>query len=217
MTAIKICGLQRAEHALAAAEAGAAMLGFIFAPSRRQVSAEDVQAIRAALAAAGHQPELVGVFVNAAASEMLAVAERCGLDVLQLSGDEPVELLARLPGRRVIKAIRLAGLPEEQSWLQQGPHHDHVRLLVDAHVPGTYGGAGVVADWDRAAELALRVPILLAGGLRPANVGKAIGNVRPWAVDVSSGVEIDGAKDSAAIRAFIEAVHTADREYGITH
>jgi phosphoribosylanthranilate isomerase len=84
-----------------------------------------------------------------------------------------------------------------------------VRLLVDAHVPGSYGGAGVVADWDRAAGLARRRSVLLAGGLTPANVAEAIQRVRPWGVDVSSGVEINGVKDHQKIRAFVAAARAA--------
>lgn len=211
MTVVKICGLRTPEHALVSAAAGAELLGFIFAPSRRQVEAQQVAAIRAALAEAGYRPELVGVFVNSPATTMLEIADYCGLDILQLSGDEPPGILAALPGRRVIKAVRLAGQPDEQHWLRPGPHHDRVRLLVDAHVRGSYGGAGVTADWAGAAELAGRLPILLAGGLTPDNVGDALRQVAPWGVDVSSGVETDGVKDTSKIRAFVAAVRAAER------
>jgi phosphoribosylanthranilate isomerase len=209
MGAVKICGLREPDHALAAAEAGADLLGFILAPSRRQVQAAQVIAIRDTLKAAGHSPELVGVFVNAPAAEIRSTAAACRLDVVQLSGDEPLAILDELPGTRIIKAIRMANTPAEQSWLRPGPHHDHVRFLVDAHVPGSYGGAGVVADWERAAMLARTMAILLAGGLTPENVGAAVQQVRPWGVDVSSGVERDGTKDSALIRAFVAAARAA--------
>jgi phosphoribosylanthranilate isomerase len=205
MGAVKICGLREPEHALAAAEAGADLLGFILAPSRRQVTAAQVGIIRDTLTAAGHSPELVGVFVNAPAAEIRSMVGSCRLDVVQLSGDEPLTILDELPGIRIIKTIRMTNTLVEQSWLRPGPHHDHVRLHVDAHVPGTYGGAGVVADWERAEVLARTVPILLAGGLSSENVEAAIRQVRPWGVDVSSGVELDGRKDSARIRAFVAA------------
>ncbi len=211
MTVVKICGLRTPEHALASAAAGAELLGFIFAPSRRQVEAQQVITIRAALAEAGYRPELVGVFVNSPAAVMREIADHCGLDILQLSGDEPPGILAALPGRRVIKALRLAGHPDEEQWLRPGPHHDHVRLHIDAHVPGSYGGAGVIANWERAADLARRLPIILAGGLTSDNVAAALAQVGPWGVDVSSGVETDGIKDNGKIRAFIAAVRAAER------
>jgi phosphoribosylanthranilate isomerase len=210
MTVVKICGLRTIEHALAALEAGADLLGFIFAPARRQVSPAEVAAIGAAVRAApgGDRVGLVGVFVNEAPERMAATTAECGLDAIQLSGDEDEQVLCELPPARIIKAVRLAGAGAEQGWLRtQVP-----RLLVDAHVPGAYGGAGIVADWARAAELACRRPIILAGGLTPANVAAAINQVRPWGVDVSTGVEIDGVKDSARILAFVAAVRAADRK-----
>jgi phosphoribosylanthranilate isomerase len=214
MTVVKICGLRTTEHALVALEAGADLLGFIFAPARRQVSPVEVAAIGAAVRAApgGNRVSLVGVFVNEAPEHMAATAAECGLDAIQLSGDEDQGVLRELPqGRAIIKAVRLAGAAAEQGWLDaQG-----LRLLVDAHVPGAYGGAGVVAEWDRAAALARRRPIILAGGLTPGNVATAIGQVRPWGVDVSSGVETNGAKDSAKIRAFVAAVRAADQRLEI--
>ena len=121
---------------------------------------------------------------------MLAIVRQCGLDAIQLSGDEASEVAGQLPGIALFKAIRLDGAPSEAGWLDANQAPD-VRLLVDAHVPGSYGGAGVLADWGRAAELARRRSIVLAGGLTPENVGAAIRQVRPWGVDVSSGVETE--------------------------
>jgi phosphoribosylanthranilate isomerase len=218
MTIVKICGLRSIEHTLAAVEAGADLLGFIFAPSRRQVSPAEVAAIRDAVYAApgGAQVGLVGVFVNETPRRMIALARECGLDAIQLSGDEDAQIMPDLVADRlechVIKALRLAGAPAEQGWLQSS---FSPRLLVDAHVPGAYGGAGVVADWNRAAALAAQYSVILAGGLTPDNVGAAIRRVRPWGVDVSSGVETDGVKDSAKIRAFIAAVRAADQEWAL--
>ena len=211
MTIVKICGLRTIEHALIALEAGADLLGFIFAPARRQVSPAEVAAIGAAVRAApgGDRVGLVGVFVNEAPERMAAVAAECGLDALQLSGNEDQRVLSELPqGRAIIKAVRLTGAAAEQSWLDA----DGAGLLVDAHVPGAYGGAGVVADWERAAELARGRRIILAGGLTSGNVAAALGQVRPWGVDVSSGVETDGVKDRAKIRSFVAAVRAADRQ-----
>ncbi|HJZ49624.1 MAG TPA: phosphoribosylanthranilate isomerase [Roseiflexaceae bacterium] len=213
MTLVKICGLRTIEHALAAADAGADMLGFVFAPSRRQISPEAAAAIVQAVRAkpAERPVTIVGLFVNAAPDRMLAIARQCGLDAIQLSGDETSDLADRLPGYTLLKAIRLGGAPSEAGWLEPSPAQA-VRLLIDAHVPGSYGGAGVLADWDRAAALARQRPIMLAGGLTPENVGAAIRQVRPWGVDVSSGVEIDGAKDAAKIRAFVGAARASDRQ-----
>jgi phosphoribosylanthranilate isomerase len=214
MTIVKICGLRTIEHALAALEAGADLLGFIFAPARRQVSPAEVAAISSAVRAApgGDRVGLVGVFVNETPERMAATAAECGLDAIQLSGDEDEQVLRELPpARTIIKAVRLAGAAAEQGWLRaQGS-----RLLVDAHVPGAYGGAGVVADWGRAAEMARRRPIILAGGLTSTNVATAIEQVRPWGVDVSSGVETDAVKDSAKIRAFVAAVRAEDQRFEI--
>jgi phosphoribosylanthranilate isomerase len=210
MTLVKICGLRTIEHALAAADAGADMLGLVFAPSRRQISPEDAANIAEAIRATprGRQVSIVGLFVNEAPERMLAIARQCQLDAIQLSGDEISDLAERLPGYTLLKAIRLDGAPSEAGWLAgQG-----ARLLVDAHVPGSYGGAGVLADWDRAAELARRRSIMLAGGLTPENVGAAIRRVRPWGVDVSSGVETGGAKDILKIRAFVGAARAGDQQ-----
>ena len=193
MTIVKICGLRSAEAALAAVEAGADLLGFIFAPARRQVSPAAVAAIAdtvgAARTASGRTVSLVGVFVDEAPDRMEELARACRLDALQLSGDEDEAVLRALPiDRTVIKAVRFSGAAGEQGWLWTAPS-PRLRLLVDAHRPGSYGGVGVIADWDQAGHLARRREIILAGGLTPANVAEAVRRVRPWGVDVSSGVE----------------------------
>lgn len=210
---IKICGISSIEHALAAAQAGANMIGMIFASSRRQVSPEQAAAIRNALnqIEADQRPLLAGVFVNADAEDILTVVDYCGLDIIQLSGDEPLDMAEGLGERQIIKTVRLKGERIEQPWLQYplyDHHHPKVRLHVDAHVAGSYGGSGVMADWERAEALARCMPIILAGGLNAENVQEAILKVRPWGVDVSSGVETDGVKDSQKIRMFIEAVRS---------
>jgi phosphoribosylanthranilate isomerase len=214
MTLVKICGLRTVEHALAAFEAGADMLGVILAPARRQVGSLQVaamrRAVRAAEASAGRGAKIVGVFVNETPERIQEIAATCQLDAVQLSGDEPASIAGRLGGWALFKAVRLADANDEAAWSE--PELPNVRLLVDAHVPGAYGGAGVLADWARAAVLSRRRPIVLAGGLTPENVGAAISQVRPWAVDVSSGVETDGVKDVAKIQAFIRAVRVADEQ-----
>lgn len=220
MTIVKICGLRSVEHALAAFEAGADLLGFVFAPARRQVTPDQVatiaEAVGSAAASSGRRAGLVGVFVNETPDRMEAIARACSLDALQLSGDEDERVMRDLPPERaVFKAVRLNGAPDEQGWLRAGLA-PRLRLLVDAHVAGSYGGAGVVADWEQAAGLARQRQIVLAGGLTHDNVATAIGRVRPWGVDVSSGVETGGVKDVVKIRAFVAAVRAADQEREIS-
>lgn len=213
MTQIKICGLRAPEHALVAVAAGADMLGFNFALSRRQVTPDEAASlIRAVRATEATQRVMcVGLFVNEQPARIIEIVEHCGLDAVQLSGNEPWSIVAALPGNLpLLKAVRLAGAPEEQDWLDADA--PQITLLVDAHVPGSYGGTGVAADWTRAAALARERPIMLAGGLSPENVGTAVRQVQPWSVDVSSGVETNGAKDSAKIRAFVAAAQAADAE-----
>jgi phosphoribosylanthranilate isomerase len=244
---VKICGLRNPDPALAASAAGAGLLGFVFAPSRRQVTPAEAAALAAAVRAipAPH-PRLVGLFVNAEPATINAVAARVGLDLVQLSGDESVEHADQI-ALPIIKAVRMDGSAVEAGWLarwddqnrdqrpktkdegrtgQAEPADRHqalalglwplvparpssLILLVDAHVPGSYGGTGVTADWAKAAALARRGPMLLAGGLTPANVAAAIAAVRPLGVDVSSGVETDGMKDVLKIEAFIGVARAA--------
>jgi phosphoribosylanthranilate isomerase len=203
---VKICGLRTVEHALAAAAAGADMLGLVFAPSRRQVSLAEAGVIVAAVRSLPPPyPRMVGLFVNEHPATISAIATQLSLDLVQLSGDEPASDAEALAWP-LIRSVRMDGSANEAAWLAQprtGPHE--LIFLVDAHVPGSYGGTGVRADWERAAALATRVPLLLAGGLSAANVGMAIAKVRPLGVDVSSGVEHEGQKDPARIDAFIAA------------
>ena len=213
---MKICGLMQPRHALAAAESGADMLGMVFAPSRRQVSPGTACGIVAALRGRADRPLLVGVFVNESTARMLEIAERVGLDLLQLSGDESAEQVDECAAYYpTIKAVRFpATMPIEQAIAELGPYTrldrgERVRLLLDTYSPGVYGGTGETADWSLAAAIAERLPLILAGGLNPDNVGAAIEQVSPWAVDVSSGVETGGVKDSFLIREFISAASYA--------
>lgn len=216
MTRVKICGVTEPSHALVAAEAGAAMVGVVFAESRRKVSAEQARAIAQALKERHPSTGLVGLFVNRPAREVNRVASQCRLDAVQLSGNESWELCQGIE-KPVIKAVRVR--PEMDvggllAHLRQGMKalgEKRLRFLVDAHVEGSYGGTGTTADWDVAGQLAAELPITLAGGLTAENVGQAIEKVKPWGVDVSSGVETDGIKDAAKIRNFLDAVRKADR------
>ncbi len=212
MTIVKICGTTNLEDALVAAEAGADLLGFIFyPPSPRYVAPETVVAIVQEVRTIFADPPLcVGVFVNAPAPEVKSVLERTGLDLAQLHGDESVEALQALEGRgfkavrpkETAEALSLAALYAPLS-SPSGP-----QLLIDAYHPHLYGGGGRRGDWDVAAAVAQRVErLLLAGGLTPENVAEAVSAVKPWGVDVASGVEATpGRKDPAKLRAFIAAV-----------
>lgn len=213
MTLVKICGIREVEHALVAVEAGADMLGLVFyPPSPRYVTFEQARAVRDAVR--GADPErrvrLVGLFVNETPEHMNAIADEVGLDVIQLSGDEPGSVIAELD-RSAFASIRIdsSGKLDEEQKFRELTAAKPLAIMVDAHVPGLYGGTGTVADWFIAADFALRYPVILAGGLRPENASDAVRRVKPFAIDVSSGVETDGVKDSAKIRAFIAAAKPA--------
>ncbi len=204
---IKICGLTSASDALVAAEAGADALGFVFAPSPRQVTARAVAEITAQLPP---EPLRVGVFVNATAPELRAAAEAAGLTVLQLHGQEPpslaAELAAALPGVAIWKAVGMRRPDAEAQLAAWRPRA--AALLLD----GGSGGSGERFDWSRAAALGQTTGarIIVAGGLDPDNVAVCVRRARPWGVDVSSGVErTPGKKDPAKVIAFIQAARAA--------
>lgn len=215
MVRIKICGVTEVEHALAAASAGADFVGLVFASSRRQVSPEKARQIAAALRQREPHPAIVGVFVNAPAEEINRLAQECLLDWVQLSGDEGWDFCRRV-NRPVIKAVRVAPrqsatdvAAEIEAGLKKSPE---ALVLLESRVPGAYGGTGQTLDWGLAGEVARRFPIILSGGLAPDNVGQAIARVRPWGVDVSSGVETRAKKEPTRIRAFIEEARRAARD-----
>jgi phosphoribosylanthranilate isomerase len=216
MTRVKICGVTEPFHALVAAEAGAAMVGVVFAESRRKISVEQARMIAQALKERHLSTEVVGLFVNRPAAEMNRVANQCGLDAVQLSGNESWELCQDVE-KPVIKAVRVkpgmdvGGLLAHLHQGMKSLGEKRLRFLVDANVEGSYGGTGATADWDVAGQLAAELPIILAGGLTVENVGQATEQVKPWGVDVSSGVETDGIKDATKIRNFLDAVRKADR------
>jgi phosphoribosylanthranilate isomerase len=210
MTHVKICGIKTLNDALAAIDAGADMIGFNFyLKSARFVAPSRCADIQAALANRGAPVVTVGVFVNAAADEVTDVMDLCGLDLAQLHGDEPPEMLEALDGR-AFKAIRPKTAGEARDALARYPHRaEPPALLVDAFSRAGYGGTGETGDWHLAAELAAEHAILLAGGLCPENVQGALAQVRPWGVDVASGVEAArGVKDPARMAAFVRAVRS---------
>jgi phosphoribosylanthranilate isomerase len=194
---IKICGLTRLEDALLAAELGADALGFNLWPgSKRHLDADAVRAIVDRL------PPLVtavGVFVNQPPTDVLSLAAQSGVQAVQLHGDESWEDVNGYP-IPAIKAFRVAG-PESLADL----HRYRVRaVLLDAPSAG-FGGSGQTFDWALAAEVARHARVILAGGLNPENVAAAVRAVRPYAVDVASGVErAPGVKDPEKLRRFVE-------------
>jgi len=197
---VKICGITRLEDAEAAVAAGAGAIGFIFWPkSPRFIDPHRARAIAAAL------PPFVtavGVFVNQPLAYVNGVASLVGLGAVQLHGDETPEFAATVT-RPVMKAVSI-GRDEAQIWPSR------VRLLLDVHDPVARGGTGRTIDWAAAAGLAARREVVLAGGLTPDNVADAVARVRPFGIDVSSGVErAPGIKDHGRLKALFEAVHDA--------
>jgi phosphoribosylanthranilate isomerase len=203
---VKICGITRPQDADLAARLGASALGFIFWPgSPRYVEPAAAKAIAASLPASVAK---VGVFVDEPADAIARIMDEAGLDVAQLHGRETPEFCRALrlglkAGSRVIKAI---GLAEEPAPF--GDFDPDIVLLVDAHDPARRGGTGRTVNWDAAREIASTRRTILAGGLNAANVKLAVRSVRPFGVDVSSGVESSpGIKDSNRLRSFFEALH----------
>lgn len=207
---VKICGVTTKADALAAARAGADAIGIVFAPSPRRVTSDDARRIAAAV---GPFVTVVGVFVNPTMGMIERVLRRCHLQAIQLHGEEPPELVARvgqwLP---VIKAVRLT-TPDDLRRLRA--FRGVAAFLCDAAASGRWGGSGLRCDWTLAAAARrCGLPVILAGGLTPANVVEAVRRVRPYGVDISSGVEqTPGRKDPALIRAFIRR---ATRALGVT-
>jgi phosphoribosylanthranilate isomerase len=203
VTKVKICGIKTVTDALAAMEAGTDLIGFNFYPgSPRYIDVGQCRDIMSVMRTYGHIA-FVGVFVNAPMEVVRATLETCGLELAQLHGDETAEMLRGLEGK-AFKAFR--GIPDAgrvNGFAGQGAP----AFLVDASVKGLYGGSGVNADWDGAAEVARKYPLLLAGGLTPENVADAVRRVKPWGVDVASGVEsAPGKKDPGKMKAFVKAI-----------
>jgi phosphoribosylanthranilate isomerase len=208
---VKICGLRDPEHARAAVAAGADLLGFVFAPSRRRVDAKTAAVcIDAASGVEGDRRVLaVGVFMSATADEMNETAESAGLDLLQIHGNEDATI-----GKRLRRPYVLALHPSPEMTARHVESaitsyvcspRPPVAFLIDGYQIGQLGGQGIRADWRLARQVAQGRPVVLAGGLTPENVGEGIRAVAPIGVDVSSGVETDGIKDVAKICAFVRA------------
>ena len=202
---VKICGLVRPDDAAAAVRAGADWLGLNFWPrSRRFVRPEVAAEVAAAARAARPDIVLVGVFVDQDPDHVAERAQAVGLDRIQLHGDESPEMVARF-GDRAIKGAGLAG----QADVAALAAYRCPVVLVDTPSAG-HGGSGLVGDWDLARRAAALRAVLLAGGLTPDNVAQAIDRVRPFGVDVASGVEsAPGVKDAVAMERFVAAARAA--------
>ena len=217
MTRFKICGLRDVDSALVAAEAGASLLGFAFVHGvRRQLTLEQGQAIipRVADEFGENRPGLVGLFADQDIDEVNAIIEACGLDYAQLCGSEKPDYWEQVRAK-VIRQTKVKTLTSPQetvdvalAQIQEVVSRGNIPQL-DSYKEGAFGGTGHAFDWDIAARLSRDYDVVLAGGLTPDNVATAIRQVDPWMVDVSSGVETDGAKDHGKIRAFADAVRPA--------
>ena len=202
MLRIKICGITRLEDALLAADLGASMVGFIFWPS----SPRFVDPYRARRIVSALPPWLspVGVFVDQPINYVRGVANLVKLGAVQLHGHEPAEYYEKL-AYRVIKAV-----PVSDARADVEPVPPRVTVLLDVYDPVRVGGTGKTVSWTAAAEIARRRRVILSGGLRPENVTEAIETVRPFGVDVASGVEErPGVKDPARVRSFFQVVRQA--------
>jgi anthranilate synthase/indole-3-glycerol phosphate synthase/phosphoribosylanthranilate isomerase len=238
MTLVKICGVRSPDDASAIAAAGADLIGLVFAESRRRISLDQAREIidtvrpargvfpfspaqrpggwfercRAAVeqAAASSPPLIAGVFADQPLALVREFAEQLDLDFVQLSGDEPWEWAAELPCP-VIKVLHVHPGEAADSLLAQVVPGTAAVCMLETGKAGARGGTGESFDWRIAGQFDRVVPVALAGGLTPGNVAEAIRAAGPWLVDVSSGVETNGAKDITKVRSFIEAAKGARR------
>ncbi|UCG54004.1 MAG: phosphoribosylanthranilate isomerase [Dehalococcoidia bacterium] len=217
MTKIKICGLTSESDAVAATEAGADFLGLVFAKSRRRVSPDRALQIIEVVHKLKRRPVVVGVFVNLPATEVNKTARYCGLDMVQLSGDESWSYCQEIE-LPIMKVIHIE-TDKKTGWvlheIEKGYETDLKRKplwLLDTGKGDIYGGTGRVFDWKLAVDVSVRYPVIIAGGLSSQNVTSLIKEVNPWGVDVSSGVESWGRKDINKVKDFIENVRKAEKE-----
>lgn len=211
MTAIKICGLRSLPEARVAVQAGANLLGFIFwEPGKRYIAPSEAAHIIAALRRESLNWSAVGVFVDPSVADVSLAAELCGLDYVQLSGNEPAELVSAIT-RPTIKALHVR--PGREAAAAEMVIHNALkanRYLLDTHTEDLPGGTGLSFDWG--ALKSVGPNCMVGGGLRPDNVSGALAVLQPYGVDVSSGVEFpSGGKDPHLIRTFVEAVRGYDQ------
>ena len=207
-TRVKICGITRTEDALAAAKLGADAIGLVFYPSSpRHVDIEQ------AVSVCRHLPAFVttvALFLNADEAYVNEVVTRVSVDLLQFHGTEDPAYCERF-SKPYIKALGMGSLSQQDLIGQANAFKNARGLLLDSHIQGTAGGSGEVFDWSTVPQQ-LNKPVILAGGLTAGNVADAISRVRPWAVDVSSGVEADkGIKSAELMAAFMNEVDNVNR------
>ena len=205
-TRVKICGFTRVEDAVCAAQLGVDAIGLVFyPPSPRHVEIDQAIKIINALPAF---TTVVALFVDEQEARIREVLARVPIDCLQFHGDEPAED-CRIYGKRYLKAVRMQQGTDVSMLAQR--YHDAAGLLLDAYHPGAKGGTGSRFDWNLVPKN-FTLPIVLAGGLNPANAKEAVATVRPYALDVSSGVEAEkGVKDAGKMAAFLSEVYEGDR------
>ena len=224
---IKMCGNRSATDLINAADAGADLLGIIFADAWRRVSVDHAREMAATLRGeASNVPPVVGVFVDQPVDEVNATADEVGLDMIQLHGTETPDYWEQMErpliiARRISSSLTPEQVEDEFEVVADFTQRTNSLSLIEPHVEGEPGGAGVSLDFGLAERLARRYSFILAGGLGPGNVSEAIRAVRPWGVDVSSGVETERVKDPGKVGRFVyearrastEAVgaHTGDR------
>jgi phosphoribosylanthranilate isomerase len=217
---IKICGNTSVADALLAVEAGADAVGFVFAPSPRHVTESEVAGIVARLP---KTVETIGVFVDATVEEIYSAVRMCHLTGVQLHWDAADDLPGRLKSRlgRELRVLRVAhfgeGAAERAAAYEKDPNVDGV--LIDSRTATAAGGTGVAYDWELAAKTVFKNAqdrkLVVAGGLTPENVGEAIAALRPWGVDVVSGVEAEpGRKDAGKVREFMVRARAGGKEQG---
>lgn len=218
-TWIKFCGCTSFEDVALAVDAGADAFGMIFAPSPRKIAWDAATAIADNLEDAGIEP--VAVFVNPSHDEVDAVRRLFPKAWLQFSGDESPEFVAAY-GERTIKAVHVppvtpnepfVALHEPAVALSLSKGFPRARILLDTHVEGLAGGSGVRFDWKHAGAVVAERDVVIAGGLTPENVGDCVAQLRPFGVDVRSGIESGGAKDPRKMRAFVRAVRESERAH----
>ncbi|MBR61260.1 MAG: N-(5'-phosphoribosyl)anthranilate isomerase [Dehalococcoidia bacterium] len=219
MTKVKICGLKKLEHMLTVTELGADFLGFVFVEGvRREISPDDAHGLINQLKQnyTGKLPKLVGLFANQDSSYVNQIVNYCDLDMVQLCGDEDSEYWAKI-NSSIIKQVKMEVENHSEYVLNQIKQKvDEIRNaghmpLLDSYERGALGGTGKTFDWSMTKLVSGNQRLILAGGLTPANVNQAINMVRPWAVDVSSGVETNGQKDDLKLRDFINNAFNASK------
>ena len=219
MTKLKICGLSDVSRAVAATEAGADFLGFVFVPGVRRLLTEDRarQIIQQYLKLKGSGgPRLVGLFADQPIEDVNRILRYCDLDLAQLCGSEPPEYWAEVE-KPIIKQVKVKEIGSREDTIARVVE-EVARVvsrgqtcLLDRYEEGAKGGTGQSFDRQVARDVAKHHPFMLAGGLAPENVAEAIRTAHPWGVDVSSGVETDGVKDIEKITAFAKEVRMADQ------